>query len=203
MVKWLWGWRKWKPEKVFMTLTLAFLVLRNYFSEPHTGSEYIKAALGLLMLLFIGAGLYQFIKKRKWQKVANMNLSDVDAMSEREFKDFMIELLRMSSYSPRKTFREREKVLLFEREGVKTAVELKREKNTVGVTVIQQAIDTVGKYNCDNGLVISISNFTRAAKTLAFANRIALWDRRKLERQIALASKDIGKVELTGPLAGK
>jgi restriction system protein len=66
--------------------------------------------------------------------------------------------------------------LLLAKEHVRIAVQAKRYKARVGNGAIQELLGGMAFYSCERGIVVTTSDFTKAAKELAVrANGVELW----------------------------
>lgn len=77
--------------------------------------------------------------------------------------------------------------------GARTLVNAKWWKKKVGERVVQAAIEGSHHHRCDFAVVVSPKGFNRAAKKLAKAHSVALWDNKTLAREEKNARK--GKIE--------
>lgn len=74
------------------------------------------------------------------------------------------------------------------KDGVKYVIQCKRYTGSVGEKAVQEVLGSRTIYKADIGIVLTNSQFTSSARTLASANRIRLWDRSKLAEMIVKAS---------------
>ena len=70
--------------------------------------------------------------------------------------------------------------LVIEKFGEKTAVQAKCYADKVGNYAVQEVLAAKSMYKAHRAMVVTNNYFTDAAKSLATANRIELWDRDKL-----------------------
>jgi restriction system protein len=68
-------------------------------------------------------------------------------------------------------------------------VQAKRWTKNVGIKAVQEANAAPAVYGCSNAMVVTNRYFTDAAKKLASANDVALWDRDHLVKAL-LAARD-------------
>ena len=76
--------------------------------------------------------------------------------------------------------------------GVKMVIQAKRHKNKVGIKAVQEAVASKGYYNCDKAMVVTNRYFTNQAKTLASRNKVELWDRKILVKNLLKTKEDEG-----------
>jgi hypothetical protein len=70
-------------------------------------------------------------------------------------------------------------------EGLRTVVQAKRWKNTLGIGVVQELLGAMLRYDCEHGLIITNSTFTDSARELAAKDsRINLCDGSWLDVQV-------------------
>jgi restriction system protein len=94
--------------------------------------------------------------------------------------------------------------LVISRGGERTVAQIKRWKRRVGVRAIQEVVAAKAKYGCQHALVATNSTYTQAAADLARVNRVELWDRARLARELlALTTGEIAAklARVTEPLA--
>jgi hypothetical protein len=110
-------------------------------------------------------------------------------VSPSEFEDFIAHLFRENGYDQKQTGYSSDfgADLIVKQEGVKTAVQVKRyfELHKVGVSDINQVIGAQQYYQCDQAMMITTSSYTQAAKELAEAAKVILWDWHRLEKAIS------------------
>lgn len=106
-----------------------------------------------------------------------------------EFEDFIAYLFKENGYDQKPTGYSSDfgADLIVKREGVKTAVQVKRyfELHKVGVSDINQVIGAQQYYQCDQAMMITTSSYTQGAKELAEAAKVILWDWHRLEKAIS------------------
>ena len=73
---------------------------------------------------------------------------------------------------------------MIEKFGERIAVQAKRYTSTVGNYAVQEVLAAKSMYQAHRAMVVTNNYFTDAAKNLAAANQIELWDRDKLSEAI-------------------
>ncbi|BBZ76044.1 hypothetical protein MANY_13810 [Mycolicibacterium anyangense] len=108
----------------------------------------------------------------------------VDAMTGVEFEHYVAAVLRGRGYDVEMT-----KVtgdfgvdLIATRDGVRTAVQCKRQGRVVNGSAIQQVVAGAAVYECQNTMVVSNHRYTEAAQQLAEVHGCVLVDRTRLAR---------------------
>lgn len=74
--------------------------------------------------------------------------------------------------------------LLTKYEGEEYVVQAKRYEANVGIEAVQQTVGARGYYETDKAICVTNSEYTRAAKRLAEANAVELWDRDRLIAEV-------------------
>lgn len=75
--------------------------------------------------------------------------------------------------------------VILERDNTRTAVQAKQYGHSVGVEAIQQVVAAKAVYDCSEAKVVTTSLYTRQALFLAEKNKVEVWDRSILFREIA------------------
>ena len=152
---------------------------------PDLGLRLAAAACAWLVLLWLPGAVHRCFKRRRY---LNSPLSRIDAMSGREFEDFLSAYFRSLGYRVEETpasndygvdllCRDREECL---------AVQAKRYSGTVGVHAVQELLSGMAYYGADQGLVVSNAYFSRQAEALAEIGGVTLWDRDALVKNCRL-----------------
>lgn len=123
---------------------------------------------------------------RKWHESKTM--SEIAEMTGLEFEKFLFELLSQMGFTNLKLTPINDQggdLVGNSPQGVRTVVQAKRWKNTLGNSVVQELLGAMLHYDAAVGMVITNSTFTDAARQLAGKDqRITLCDGRWLESQI-------------------
>ncbi len=160
--------------------------------------------LTCLVLLYI---MLEYKRRREHQRLIDSGLDIVDQMDGELFEDFLLAHFRNLGYSGQTTpFNDYGADLILDKDGMRTVVQAKRWKQPVGIEAIQQVIGAISYYGAQNALVITNSVFTNAARDLARANKVGLWDREQLMevmrtsngRAVALASQQAATTKTSG-----
>ncbi len=132
------------------------------------------------------------LRIRRHLKLARSGIRDIDRMQGAEFENYLDWLFKKLGYKSATIGNTGDfgGDLLLERDGKKIVIQAKRYDQTVGVEAIQQTVAAKGYYETDRAIVVTNSYFTRAAKELASANQVELWDRTMLINQITHAKNN-------------
>jgi len=155
---------------------------------------YVWLVLGIIL---IGKLIFYLLEK---QKLAKSGISDVDSMYGKKFEKYLEVLFERLSYKVERTryIGDYGADLVTQKNGQKTVIQAKRNKNNVGIKAIQEAVAAKGYYNCDKAMVVTNSYFTNQAKELAVKNGVELWDRKDLIRNL-LKIKEEGDIKIAQP----
>lgn len=118
-----------------------------------------------------------------------LELEKIDAMSVSgyEFEKYITKLLEKHGYKTETTQASNDNgvdVIAINKDGVRYAIQCKCYSSTVGNGAVQEVSAGMNIYNCQVAVVITNNYFTSAAKKLAEANKVLLWDRDVLEKLI-------------------
>jgi restriction system protein len=127
-------------------------------------------------LVLLGRFVFTLTRLRR---LSQSGIRDVDRMSGREFESYLGSLFPRLGYSAHVTPHQGDygADLLVTKDGKRIAVQAKRWKRPIGVSAVQQVVAARGYHGCDSALVVANRAFTQAARGLARANGVELWDR--------------------------
>lgn len=130
--------------------------------------------------------LEKFEKKVTAGRNDKITLEAIDAMTGVEFELFLKGYFEREGFQVSTTPKSGDQGadLILKKLGEKTCVQSKRYTGSVGNDAIQEVVGSLKYYSADKAIVITNSAFTAAAKKLAAANRVELWDRSTLRRLI-------------------
>jgi restriction system protein len=142
------------------------------------------ALLGAVALVSAIVPAFPVWLRRRRHSQAGME--DVDRMPGREFEHYLGLLFERLGYSVEvtKAHGDYGADLLVKQDGRRILVQAKRWTKPVGIHAIQEAAAARPYYKADAALVVSNRFFTPAARQLARANQVQLWDRDTLARRI-------------------
>ena len=155
---------------------------------------YVWLILGLVL---IGRILFYFWEK---QRLAKSGVGDIDKMDGKTFEKYLQVLFEKLGYKVERTkyIGDYGADLVATNNGVKTVIQAKRYKSKVGIKAVQEAVASKGYYNCGKAMVVTNSYFTNQAKILASRNKVDLWDRKILVKNLLKIknSEDTSKLGL-------
>ena len=114
------------------------------------------------------------------------SIHDVDLMTGYDFEVFVSKIFQKLGFNTivTKASGDFGVDVIAEKDGFKIGVQAKCYSSPVSNSAIQQVVAGMKYYKCQRGLVVTNQTFTHAAKELAHANSIQLWDRSVLKEKI-------------------
>ena len=144
----------------------------------------------VIAVVVIGVGIYSSIKRaQKWKL---FKLADIDQMPGLEFEHYLAKLLTALGYDRVEVTQGSGDFgvdLLFKKDGIRYAAQVKRKKGYVGVDALYQAVGGRDFYRADQAMVITNSYFSHAAKKFADQSNVELIDREELATMIVEAQQ--------------
>ncbi len=159
--------------KAIITSILMIIAIGYAYTNGRQGVNAVAAVCALMLLFLITMRVF----KRK--RLSGASLSKIDKMSGTDFEQYLKQLYEKLGYKVRLTPGTMDfgADLLLEKDGIKTALQAKRYKSTVGEAAVQQVIAAKNYYHCDKAAVVTNSRYTNAAKKLAKETKVILIDR--------------------------
>ncbi len=141
---------------------------------------YVWVILGLVL---IGRLVFYLLEQ---QKLAKSGIAEIDKMNGKTFEKYLKVFFEKLGYKVERTkyVGDYGADLIATNNGVKTVIQAKRYKSKVGIKAVQEAVASKGYYQCDKAMVVTNSYFTNQAKTLAARNKVQLWDRKMLVKNL-------------------
>lgn len=162
-----------KSQKLKIVLFIIYCLFVIY-------SFFINLNKLVVILAFaLCVGIYRIYKKRRENRLKNSTLKDIDNMSGEEFEEFLEIVFRDRGYKTMLTplTGDYGADLLIKKKGVKTVIQAKRWKSTVGVEAVQQVVASMKYYKATDAMVITNNYYSQNAINLAKVNNVRLWDR--------------------------
>lgn len=161
--------------------------------ETEAFEQVLKTLAGMWFLWLVAGGI-ALVRLLLWLKqqrtLARSGIAEIDVMDGRTFEERLGVLFRALGYSVEQT-RYRSDYgadLVVAKDGVRTVVQAKRWTKNVGIKAVQEAHAAAAMYRCTRSMVVTNRYYSRAAKELACANHVTLWDRDDLVRALASAA---------------
>ena len=113
---------------------------------------------------------------------------EIDMMNGREFEVFLADFFCRCGYhvnlTPHSNDKGADLIIQTYGFGIRTVVQAKRCKKTIGVKAVQEVYAAQGCYKTDKSLVIISSKFSKPAKDMANKLNVELWDRQRLMQEL-------------------
>jgi restriction system protein len=113
---------------------------------------------------------------------ARQDITQIDKMNGIEFEQFVGHLLKRRGYNYI-SYTERYDLgidILAQKDKQVWGIQVKRSKNPISTHAVRQVVTALKYYDCDQGMVISNSSFTKAARKLAKSNDCVMIERKNL-----------------------
>ena len=175
-------------QEIVILLVIAVLVLVGAGSSNGGFSSGLLAAF-ITIALLIGFGVLAvifYISYRRQQALRLLDLAAVDSMQGLQFEKWVGAQLQVRGYKVQYTpINDYGVDILAKKDGVKTAVQVKRYRKYLDQKPVREAVAGMMHYRCGSSMVVTNSHFSRAAKVLAKSNNCTLVDREKLAGWLA------------------
>jgi len=147
---------------------------------------YVWLILGLIL---IGRLVFYLLEQ---QKLAKSGIADIDKMDGKTFEKYLKVFFEKLGYKVERTkyIGDYGADLVATNNGIKTVIQAKRYKSKVGIKGVQEAVASKGYYKCDRAMVVTNNYFTNQARTLASRNKVELWDRKILVKNLLKIKED-------------
>lgn len=157
---------------LLMVLKVALQIVERYYLE-------------IVLLLCIAAVGYHF--NRRQQVVKRLALTKISALDDRGFELYWGDFFDLKGYKSKVTPQTGDQGadVVIEKDGIRTAIQAKKYKGSVGNSAIQEVVASKAYYRCQKAMVITTGYYTESAKELAAVNEVELWDRDKVATEIS------------------
>lgn len=166
-----------KNSYIGLILIASTMFFINFFyGFRHENRNLLVSCTLFLIAYYSACELYRHRRKLRY---LNSSLSDLDKLDGIEFEEYCKTMFEKRGYKARTTPKSHDfgADLVLEKDGIVTVVQAKRYKGIVGIAAVQQAIGSMKYYGASKCMVITTNYFTDAAKELARANDVTLYDR--------------------------
>jgi len=174
--------------KVFLVLVSGFF---GWYQAETFKGVLISAFVAIVILALFGVWRSTAFKKRMEQS----GIAAVDEMTDTQFDEHVGTLFKNQGYDVTftpLTGNYGADLILKRGRGV-IVVLVKRAKNTVGITAVQEVIPAIRRYNATSAWVVSNSSYSKEAVDLAEQNRVLLLDRVQLIQISVNQKNEIGE----------
>jgi restriction system protein len=125
-------------------------------------------------------------------QLSKSGISEIDNMDGHVFEEYLATLFQKLGYKIEIVGHSGSDFgtdLVIEKDGIRTAVQAKRQKSKVGEDAVRDVCISKNHYKCLQALVVTNSFYTPMAKILAKDNKVDLWNRYDLIREILNTKK--------------
>nr|WP_285855654.1 restriction endonuclease [Paenibacillus camelliae] len=141
-------------------------------------------AAGCVVGLFFAVAMILHMKKV--ERLKRSGIAEIDKMEGRQFEKYLGHLFRMHGYAAEVTQASGDygADLVISKGGRRIVVQAKRYKNNVGLKAVQEIYAAMNHYKASEAWVVTNSDFTEQAYTLARSNGVKLINRNQLIEMI-------------------
>jgi HJR/Mrr/RecB family endonuclease len=124
--------------------------------------------------------------KGDYESFQSNNKGDIDRMNGVQFEVFLGNFFHRCGYQVEKTPESYDMGadLILYRDGLKSVVQAKRSKRSIGVKAVREIYSAQNYYQAHKAMVVTSSNFTKSAIILADVHNVELWDRQRLKKEL-------------------
>lgn len=173
--------RRRKPRSMETILLIAgLLALIKVF-------EFLESIPPHIWFLLAMAGvtaaiLPRLLHLRRRDMMLRSTMADIDRMTGVEFEELLAHYFTVDRYVAQTTPKTGDygADIVLRKGGEVIVVQAKRYRGSIGIGAVQEVTAAKAHYRASQAMVITNSFFTKAAISLARANRVVLWDRDEL-----------------------
>lgn len=127
-----------------------------------------------------------FNNYRRVERLKRSGIDEIDKMDGFQFERYLSHLFKALGYEVRllKSVGDFGADLIISKNETKIAIQAKRYSRNVGIKAVQEAQASIAHYGATEAWVVTNSDFTEAAITLAHSNQVKLINREKLIEMI-------------------
>lgn len=154
------------------------IILLGLFYTYWSHAKYVLVAFVLLF------AFRKMFKLSQWlyRIIQNLWLQDVDSMDGLAFEEYIARLLADHGYINVALTEQYDYGvdIIAEKNGIRWGIQVKRYSGLVKAEAVRQVVTGLRLYDCDRGMVITNSTFSKVAQRLASGNDCVLIDRTDL-----------------------
>jgi restriction system protein len=181
------------PLLVAFPLSLLFYFFRDQFKDKNPVVYAFSFLFAVIIISsLIALMVYLWKRHRKLKRRKTLQIADIDRMPGIEFEHYVAELLRNQGFEQVQVTPSANDFgidILFSKESISYAAQVKRHRGLVGVAALYQAIGGRDYYQKNQAVVICNSFYSLAAQELARKTNLWLVDRNQLADWIDQFSK--------------
>jgi hypothetical protein len=195
-----------KPEYKRISNKLKNISVRSVLKEfmnsplnPDIDTKLPKLLLNKFKLKFDEDELLDLIKELKeeidlenfeknlGEKNKKVQLPEYDHLTGHQFESFLKKVFEALDYVVvnTKLSGDQGADLIIMKDGEKTVVQAKKYSGKVSNKAIQEVVAAKKHYKCKNTMVVTTGEYTKSAIQLAISNKVEIWDKTKLDKEIA------------------
>lgn len=174
------GGKKARVAKVIAVALLLYWLIRLLPDKYRVLEGFVSIALYYVYIFWLKH------RQAEHLKIAGMDV--IDQMEGVEFKQRMLLHFQDAGWKAKLTPASGgfgADLLLTDVTGREFVAQCKRCDANVGIEPIQEAVAAIRYYQADSAMVVTNRNLTPAAKKLAVANDVVVWDRLRLAQRLA------------------
>lgn len=166
------------------SIILAFVLVVGYLlimQDVLTMEEYV----GICFLVLVIRVALGFSRKRR---ILKSSIEKIDRMSGVEFEEYLMYQFRKRGYRVKLTPLSGDfgADLILKRFSQEYIVQAKRYSGSVGIKAVQEVLGAKEYYGIEQGMVVTNSYFTSAAKELANVSGVELWGRSEIIKEFGI-----------------
>lgn len=143
------------------------------------------------------------LKLHKAHRLSRAGIAEIDHMAGEAFEQYLEGVFKKLGYRVKRTPYQGDygADLIIQKDGNQIAVQAKRYNHRVGVKAVQEAVAARDYYQCQQAMVVTNSYYSQQARNLARANKVELWDRKKLADTLRSIKKNSAQDAEPPPLS--
>lgn len=172
--------KKGKDEDVFVFIFAMYVGAIIGLSEMLNISPKASFMIVTMVAIFL---LIVFLLEQR--EIAQIE-SGYQYLSPFEFEKYVAQLFKEKDYKVDITPKSGDfgADVIARKSGETVAIQVKKQRNNVGVKDVSHLVGSLHYYGADRGVLVTTSNFTKAAIEMAKKAPVELWDRERLNNEI-------------------
>ncbi|MGI2294194.1 restriction endonuclease [Paenibacillus sp. GXUN7292] len=170
------------PVQGFVGMLTLGCGVYTYYLTKSVAVAAISA--GVIIGLYIGIVIV--VNQSRTERLKKSGIAEIDKMDGRRFEIYLSHLFKAHGYNVQVTQAAGDfgADLVISKNGKKIIVQAKRYSKNVGIKAVQEAQAAIAHYGAHEAWVVSNSDYTEAAYSLAKSNGVRLVNREKLIEMI-------------------
>jgi restriction system protein len=170
-------------------IVMAVFILIVIFNKMMLHKRYVSSRKYENQIDLFFMNLYYYLFERN--KIIKSGISEVDKMSGKDFEFYLKYLFEKMGYKATHIGHSASGHrgdfggdVIVEKDNIKTVIQAKCYNGLVGIDAVREVMGAMKYYQCQKAMVVTNSNFTYEAITMAQRADIELWGRNKLIEKI-------------------